>query len=283
MAKQKTIASPVSIEGIGLQTGLRVKINLKSSSADSGIRFIRMDLDRQPVIDTRSISVESHEANKRRTTVKKGSAEVQTTEHLLAAIYGLGLNNISIEVYGEELPGLDGSSKEYVEAIEKAGIAEQETPAGELAVKDEICCSDNGAFLAAFPYNGFKISYFLSYPVKSIKDQFLSLELSPDNFKNEIAPARTFCMKKEALLLKALGLGKGADYKNTLIMGKRGPYKNILRFSDEPVRHKILDLIGDLSLAGAPLKAHIVAVKSGHRLNMEMVKKLKCQNTNTAK
>ncbi|MDP2929071.1 MAG: UDP-3-O-acyl-N-acetylglucosamine deacetylase, partial [Candidatus Omnitrophota bacterium] len=136
-------------------------------------------------------------------------------------------------------------------------------------------CADEGAFLSVFPHKTLCISYFLSYPVPSIGDQFLSLEISEEVFRREIAPARTFCMKKEALFLLALGYGKGADHKNTLIMDKSGPVKNKLRFSDEHVRHKILDLMGDLSLIGMPLTGHVVAVKSGHKLNMELVKKLR--------
>jgi UDP-3-O-[3-hydroxymyristoyl] N-acetylglucosamine deacetylase/3-hydroxyacyl-[acyl-carrier-protein] dehydratase len=207
--------------------------------------------------------------------LKKGPAEVHTTEHLLSALYALGVNNAEVEVHGQELPGLDGSAKEYAEAIERAGIIEQDTPVKELLIDKEVGVTRNDAFLTAFPYKDFRISYFLSYPVKSIGEQFLSIDISAETFKKEIAPARTFCMAREAFLLKLFGFGKGANNKNTLVMGKAGPIGNNLRFPDEPVRHKILDLIGDLSLTGMPIKAHIVAVKSGHSLNLELVNKLK--------
>lgn len=274
MIKQRTIERPVTVEGIGLQTGSKTKIILRSAPANSGINFIRVDLPNKPLINIQSISFDDYNLKKRRTILKAGPVEIQTTEHILAALFGLSIHNIIIEINGEELPGLDGSAKEYVEAIERAGIVEQDAPVKELIVKKAVWCADQGAFLAAFPYNGFRISYFLSYPATGIGDQFLNLEISPDIFKQEIAPARTFCISKEAILLKALGFGRGANFKNTLIMGKKGPVNNELRFSDEPVRHKILDLIGDLSLISMPFKAHIVAVKSGHGLNIELVKRL---------
>lgn len=274
MIRQKTIERPVVVEGKGLQTGSKVKATFKSSPADSGINFIRVDLPNKPLISVRLLSLESSLGKKRRTTLGIAPAQVQTTEHLLAAVSGLGISNLVVETDGSEMPGLDGSAKEYVEALERSGIIEQDAVLRPITVANPVWCSNNGAFLAALPYDGFRVSYFLSYP-QAIGEQFLSLEISRDTFKSEIAPARTFCLKKEALLLKVLGFGRGADNKNTLIMGKGGPVGNILRFPDEPVRHKILDLVGDLALAGAPLNAHIIAVKSGHSLNLELVKKLK--------
>lgn len=275
MTKQKTIKGPVIIEGIGLQTGSRTKLVLNSAPADSGINFLRADLPGKPAIKLQSLSLGKSNPGRRRTVLSSGPVEIHTTEHLLSALYALGINNVNIELYGKELPGLDGSAKEYVEAIERSGIIEQAAAVKELIINSEVGCMQKDAFLTAFPYNGFRISYFLSYPVKSIGEQFLSIDLSPEVYKEKIAPARTFCMAKEAFILKMLGFGKGANNNNTLIMGKTGPVGNRLRFSDEPVRHKILDLIGDLSLVGVHLKAHIVGVKSGHQLNLELVKKLK--------
>lgn len=275
MIRQKTIRDPVVIEGTGLQTGSYTKLVLKGAPADSGINFIRMDLPDKPLINIQSLSFDNFSFRRRRTALKKGRVEIQTTEHLLSAIYGSGINNITIEISGAELPALDGSAKEYLEAIARAAIIEQDAPVKELIVEKEAWCARNDAFLAAFPHDGFRVSYFLSYPVKSIGEQFLTLDITEDIFKREIAPARTFCMSREALFLKITGFGRGADFKNTLIMGENGPVRNILRFPDEPARHKILDLIGDLSLIGAPIRAHIIAVKSGHSLNLELVKKIR--------
>jgi UDP-3-O-acyl N-acetylglucosamine deacetylase len=273
--RQRTIKDPVVIEGRGLQTGSRTKLTLKGSPANSGINFIRTDLPDTPVINIRSLSFDDGAFKRRRTVISMGPAEIQTTEHLLAALSGLGINNIVVEIDGRELPGLDGSAKDYVAVLDRADIVEQEALLQKLAIERPVWCGNRDSFLAVFPHSGLRISYFLSYPESGIGDQFLSLDISEEVFRREIAPARTFCMKKEALLLRALGFGRGADHTNTLIMSKRGPLKNELRFPDEHVRHKILDLMGDLSLTGMPLEGHVVAVKSGHSLNMELVKKLR--------
>jgi UDP-3-O-acyl N-acetylglucosamine deacetylase len=275
MIQQKTIKDPVAIEGVGLQTGSKTKLIFKGSPANSGINFVRTDLPDRPVIDIKSLSFDELALKRRRTVIGSGQAEIQTTEHLLAALSGLGISNIVVEIDGRELPGLDGSAKDYVDVLDHADIIEQDALSQKLVVERPVWCGKKDSFLAVFPYSGMRISYFLSYPEPSIGDQFLSLEIDEDVFRREIAPARTFCMKKEAALLLALGFGKGADHNNTLIMGKTGPFKNALRFPDEHVRHKILDLMGDLSLVGMPLEGHVVAVKSGHSLNMELVKKLK--------
>jgi UDP-3-O-[3-hydroxymyristoyl] N-acetylglucosamine deacetylase/3-hydroxyacyl-[acyl-carrier-protein] dehydratase len=273
--RQKTIKNPVTIEGRGLQTGVKTKLVFKGSPADSGINFIRADLSGKPVINIQSLSFNAATLKKRRTIISNGPAQIQTTEHLLAAISGLGISNIVIEMNGWELPGLDGSAKDYVAALDRADIIEQDASLRSLVVERPVWCGGADSFLAIFPHEGFRISYFLSYPEPSIGDQFLSLEISEDVFRREIAPARTFCMQREALALLALGFGRGADHNNTLIMGKKGPFRNKLRFPDEHVRHKILDLMGDLGLVGMPLQGHVMAVKSGHTLNIELVSKLK--------
>ena len=274
--RQRTIKDPVTVEGIGLQTGFRTKLIIKGAPANSGINFVRVDLHNKPFLNIKSSSFDSAAQKRRRTAIGSSEqCEIETTEHLLAALSGLRLSNVIIEADGPEVPGLDGSAKDYVDLLDRAGIVEQDAPVQNLIIEKPVWCAGPNAFLSVFPHGVPRISYFLSYPVPSIGDQFLSLEISEEVFRREIAPARTFCMKKEALFLLVSGYGKGADYKNTLIMGKSGPFKNSLRFSDEHVRHKILDLIGDLSLIGMPLVGHIVAIRSGHKLNMELVKKLK--------
>ena len=275
MIRQRTIKDPVSIEGRGLQTGTRTKLTFKGSPADSGINFVRVDLPGRPLINIQSLSFDELALKRRRTVIGLGKVEIQTTEHLRAALSGLGISNIVVEMNGRELPGLDGSAKDYVAVLDRADIIEQDAPAQKLMIDTPVWCGKRDSFLAVFPHSGLRISYFLSYPEPSIGDQFLSFDISEEVFRREIAPARTFCMKREALLLLALGYGRGADHTNTLIMGKAGPFKNDLRFPDEHVRHKMLDLMGDLSLAGMPLEGHVVAVKSGHSLNMELVKKLR--------
>jgi len=276
MIRQRTIKDSVTIEGAGLQTGSKTKLVIKGAPADSGINFVRVDLPNKPLLNIKSLSFERFAQKQRQTTIGSGQeGEIRTTEHLLAALSALGISNVIIETDGLELPGLDGSAKDYVDLMDRADIIEQDAPVRNLIIEKPVWCAGKDAFLSVFPYNALRISYFLSYSVPSIGEQFLSVEISEEVFRREIAPARTFCMKKEALLLLALGYGKGASCKNTLVMDRFGPFKNSLRFSDEHVRHKILDLIGDLSLIGMPLQGHVVAVKSGHKLNMELVKKLR--------
>lgn len=277
MIRQRTIKNPVAVEGAGLQTGKKVTLTLKGSPANSGINFIRVDLPNKPLLNIQSAMPDSlkEQGLERRTTLGTGPLQIQTTEHFLAALSGLSIDNIVAETDNEELPGLDGSAKDFVDAIKKAGIVEQDAPKKRLKIDEAIWCKGDDSFLAAFPDEDFKISYTLYYKNASLGTQFFSIALNDKNFELEIAPARTFCLEEEALQLLKMGLGKGANYENTLVIGKDGPIKNMFRFSDEPVRHKILDLIGDLQVLGVPIQGHIVAIKSGHKLNMELVRRLK--------
>ena len=276
MIKQRTIKSRVVIEGTGLQTGKKSTLILKSAPINSGINFIRTDLPNKPLLNIQSLDLGNPNKDlERRTTLGMGPIQIQTTEHLLAAFAGLSIDNIIAELDDVELPGLDGSAGGFVEALMKAGIEEQPAAKKFLELTEPVWCGDGGSFLAAFPGDDFKISYTMSYKDASLGTQFLSLSVNEKNFKEEIAPARTFCLEAEAAELLRRGLGKGANYENTLVMGKEGPIKNSLRFADEPVRHKILDLIGDISLVGMSVKCSLVAIKSGHKLNMELAKKLK--------
>ena len=275
MKRQRTIKNSVQIEGIGLQTGKNVRVTLKSAPANSGINFIRTDLANKPLLNLQSMALSGSGLNQRRTTLGIGPFEIQTTEHLLAALSGLSIDNIVVEIDNIELPGLDGSARCFVEALKKAAPVEQDWAKKVLKIDEPIWLTDKDSLLAAFPDEGFKVSYTLSYDRPSIGTQFFSMAIDEEKFVKEIAPARTFCLEEEALELLKRGLGKGANYENTLVMGKDGPINNALRFSEEPVRHKILDLIGDLYILGMPIQGHIVAIKSGHRMNMELVKKLK--------
>ncbi|MBI5144233.1 MAG: UDP-3-O-[3-hydroxymyristoyl] N-acetylglucosamine deacetylase, partial [Candidatus Omnitrophica bacterium] len=255
-------------------TGRKVRLKLKGSPANSGINFIRVDLPNKPLLNIQSIDF-GNVNKERRTTLGLGPMEIQTTEHLLAALSGLSIDNIIIETDNIELPGLDGSAKSYVEALKKAGIIDQDAPKKILNIDKPVWCKDKDSLLAIFPDDNFSISYALSYENPNLGAQFFSVILDERNFEEKIAPARTFCLEEDALELLKRGLGKGANYENTLVIGKSGPIKNTLRFTNEPVRHKILDLIGDLYILGMPIKGRVVAIKSGHKLNMELVKQLK--------
>jgi len=275
MIRQKTIKNTVGIEGKGLQTGGKARLVLKDSPANSGINFVRTDLPGRPVLNTASIDLSSAGKAERRTTLGSSAFEIHTTEHFLSALAGLSIDNITAEMDGPELPGLDGSAKEFVALLKKAGTTEQDAPKKAIEIKEPLWCAGDGSMLAVFPNEALRISYTLSYDDPAIGTQFFDVTIDEAVFEREVAPARTFCRKSEALMLLASGLGKGASYKNTLIMGRRGPFGNRLRFPNEPARHKVLDLIGDLCLTGAAVKGHVVAIKSGHRLNLELVRRLR--------
>lgn len=275
MTSQRTIIDQVVLKGVGLQTGRPVSMILKTAPVDSGINFIRTDLPNRPLLNINSVPLDIAGSTERRTALAIGPMQIQTIEHFMAALSGLSIDNISIELDSDELPGMDGSAKDFAAAIKKAGIVEQAGQRRSLEIKEPVWCREGDSLVAAFPGDNFKISYTLSYPSPAIGTQYLSVALTEKVFESEIAPARTFCLEEEAVALIKRGLGKGANYDNTLVMGGSGPVKTALRFPDEPVRHKVLDLIGDLYLLGMPVRGHIVAIKSGHKLNMELVKKLK--------
>lgn len=272
---QRTIERAVAMEGVGIHTGKKVSLNLRPSPANSGINFIRVDLPNKPLLNIQSLDLKGHDPKSRRTAIGSGNVEINTVEHLMSALNAFGIDNIVIEVDNIEIPAMDGSARDFVIALKKAGIREERAPRKILAPEAPVWVEGKDAFLAIFPSEEFRISYTLSYARPRRLEGFYSILVNERNFEKEIAPARTFCFEEEALLLLKLGFGKGANYGNTLVIGRDGPVKNKFRFADEPVRHKILDLVGDIYLAGRRVRGHVVAIKSGHRMNMELVKKLK--------
>ena len=281
MSKQKTVAKEISFSGIGLHTGSQSRVTLKPAESDTGIIFVRKDLPDFPRIKACVENMVPAEKLPRRTSVEKGQACVQTVEHLMAALSGLGVDNLYVEVDSNELPGLDGSSRSFVDLISQAGIKELAKEQEAFTLKEPITIEEGGASIVIEPADEFKISYTLDYAKSLPKTEFIGLTITPESFKKEIAPARTFCLESESAELKRQGLGLGANYENTLVLDKAGRViKNKVRFSDEAVRHKVLDLMGDLFFLGAPLKAHIKASKSGHSLNLRLVKKLAEQRKN---
>ncbi|PIQ86018.1 MAG: 3-hydroxyacyl-[acyl-carrier-protein] dehydratase FabZ [Candidatus Omnitrophica bacterium CG11_big_fil_rev_8_21_14_0_20_43_6] len=273
MEKQKTIANQVSLSGVGIHTGNKVGITFKPAADSSGIAFIRTDLPGAPRIQA---NVASFLATKfsRRSSIGNNDTEVQTIEHLMAALSCLGIDNIDVEIDNNELPGLDGSAIKFVEALEKAGIVQQEQERYIHIIKESISIEDETSSITIVPAQELKVSYTLNYDHPLLEAQFLEINVNAESFKTEIAPARTFCLESEASDLQSQGLGLGANYDNTLVVGKTGVIKNKLRFKDEFVRHKILDLIGDLGLAGCPIRGHVIALKSGHSLNLKIAQKI---------
>lgn len=272
--RQKTIAKELSLSGTGLHTANKVSITFKPAEVDSGINFVRTDLAGKFAVTASLENLLPQTASLRRTSIGKDGTEIQTVEHLMAALSGLRIDNLRVEMDNNEVPGLDGSSDSFVQTLSKAGIKEQDKERKYYVLREPVFVEEEGTSIVALPYNGLKISYFLSYPHPLLKAQFLEVNLQDSEiFKNELASARTFCLESEARDLQHQGLGHGASYENTLVVGESGVLKNKLRYADEFVRHKILDLLGDLYILG-PLKAHIIALKSGHSLNLKLVKKI---------
>ncbi|MCA9408293.1 MAG: UDP-3-O-[3-hydroxymyristoyl] N-acetylglucosamine deacetylase [Candidatus Omnitrophica bacterium] len=271
---QKTIEKEFVLSGVGLHTGDKVNIRCKPAELDSGINFIRVDLNHKPQIKANPENIIFNEPLPRCTTIGKDDGVIHTVEHFMSALFGLGITNIMVEIDGRELPGLDGSGKEYVEALKKAGVKEQDGAVYPFELIEPIGVENNGSSIYMFPAKELKISYTLDYNHSFLKSQFFSSVIDSEVYQKQIAPCRTFCLESEANELKSKGLGKGANFSNTLVITENGVKENQMRFDDEFVRHKVLDFIGDLYLLGVPIRGHVFAVKSGHVLNIQLLKKI---------
>ncbi len=270
MRLQRTLKQEVTFEGIGLHTGRHSKVCLKPAPRDTGILFIRTDKNSAIKASIGSVTDTAFA-----TTLGYNGAKIRTVEHILAAFAGLGIDNAYVEVTGSEIPILDGSSIELTSLILKSGIAKQSKKRPFIRIKTPIVLTDGHAEIAAFPYDGRRITYRIHFNHHLLGEQKMSMELTEENFAMEIAPARTFGFLKDVEYLKANGFARGGSFENAIILGENGVLNSSgLRFKDEFVRHKILDLIGDLSLLGFPIYGHIVANKSGHTTNLKFLKKL---------
>lgn len=282
MTVQRTIAREATLEGVGLHSGEAVQVVFKPAPPDTGMVFVRTDLPGRP-------SLTAHPdrlcQRMRRTAMADGPVEVHTTEHFLAAAAGLGIDNLIIELDAVELPGLDGSAIGFVRCLRAAGIVEQGVARRTFTLDEPVAVSSGSASIIALPYRaGLRITYSLDDHGGAFgRTQMVEVELTEETFAAEIAPARTFCLAQEVEALRAMGLGKGATYDNTCVFDGDRVINNELRFPDEPARHKVLDLIGDLAMAACRINAHIVAVRSGHRENMALVKELNKRITDARK
>ena len=262
------------MQGPGLFSGKACRLRFRPAAADSGIMFVRTDVG-APIQIAGNVASVTKRA--RRTSLSNGTASVETVEHVLAAINGLGIDNITVELTAEETPSTDGSPMPFVEALKQAGIEEQEAARQTHVIEQPVSVSSGKAMLAALPgpTDCLDILYDLDYhEVPSIGRQVLGFRLGKDDFAKEIAPARTFLLESEAREFRARGLGVHLTYKEILVMGPAGPIENELRFDDEHVRHKVCDLVGDLSLLGRPLCGRIVDFRSGHELNHDLIRRL---------
>jgi len=273
MLKQRTIAKEAALKGKGLHTGHTVNVLFKPAQAGDGIRFIRTDLAGRPVMKLGDIDVISGGEGGRYSALQNKDAFIYTVEHFVSALAGFGIDNITIEIDGDEVPGFDGSADQYMKVIKAAGIVELAPDKEYFRIKEPICVSRNGASVMIIPAEDFRISYALEYPHRMLR-QTVTFTITPETYEKELSSCRTFCLKEEADALLAKGLGQGASTANTLVFGPDGVVDNTLRFTDEAARHKVLDCLGDLYLLGMPIKGHVFAFKSGHSLNRELLKKI---------
>jgi UDP-3-O-[3-hydroxymyristoyl] N-acetylglucosamine deacetylase/3-hydroxyacyl-[acyl-carrier-protein] dehydratase len=273
--RQKTISREVSLNGAGLFTGEQSTLTIAPAEANAGITFIREQgeyVARIPAL------VQNVLKRPRHTCLKNGTLHVETVEHCLAALSGLGIDNATIRVAGGtvgELPAMDGSSRPFAQAITEAGITELEPPVLPLVVRKPVQVALGDATLAALPGPADYLELIYNFEAPPpVGRQIFSFRLGDDDFLTQLAPARTFVFEREALEMQSRGLGTHLTAKDILVVSPTGPIDNEFRFADECVRHKVLDLIGDLYLAGRPIRGRIVAHKSGHELNHLLVKKL---------
>jgi UDP-3-O-[3-hydroxymyristoyl] N-acetylglucosamine deacetylase len=268
---QRTLKSSIYCTGIGLHSGKTVNMKLSPASAGTGVVFIRTDMDNAEIL----AKAENTAATSYATTLSRNGASVRTVEHLLAAFAGLSIDNARVEIDADEVPIMDGSALPFIRLIAEAGIQTLDMLQPMLKVIKPIFVREGNKQLAIWPSETPSISYFIDFNHPMLKEQSLHYQPSEETFLREVSNARTFGFLSDVKTLQANGLAKGASLDNAVALGEDSVLnKDGLRYQDEFVRHKILDLIGDLSLAGMPIIGHIVAHKSGHGLNAQMVEKL---------
>lgn len=270
--KERTLAAETEVRGVSFLSSLDVNVRFRPAPPGTGRVFVRTDLPGQPEIPAHIRHVIPRQ---RRTSIQQGEATVEMVEHILAALAGLHIDNCRIEIDGPETPGLDGSSLGFVEAIERAGDVEQARTKDVLAITTPVAVREGASTVSAHPgaAEELLLSYSLDYgPHTPIGKQSQFVAITPTAFRSELAASRTFLLAAEADALRSAGIGRKATEKDLLIFGPDGPLNNPLRFPDECVRHKILDMVGDLALAGKDLIGHVVAHRSGHTLNAELVR-----------
>ncbi|MDI6450050.1 UDP-3-O-acyl-N-acetylglucosamine deacetylase [Anaerobaca lacustris] len=274
MKLQTTIKGEGKLAGRGLFGGEEARVTFRPAPEDAGVVFIRTDVPgtvRIPAV------VPNVAERSRRTSIKKGEVSIETVEHCMAAIRALEIDNLIVEVDGPELPAMDCSSADYFHALKEAQTVEQKNPRREFVIKKPLTISAGDATIYALPYSdtGFNITYDLDYSGHSgIGRQIFSYRLTPESFETTMAPARTFLLEVEARQFQARGIGTHIGPRDILVIDSDGPIKNAYRFPNECVRHKIVDLIGDLALVGRPIVGRVVAYKSGHSLNQQLARKL---------
>jgi UDP-3-O-[3-hydroxymyristoyl] N-acetylglucosamine deacetylase len=262
----------VGCTGIGLHTGEKVKINLRPAPADSGIKFIRTDLKGRPEVEVRFDNVFDTTLA---TTIGTNGCKVSTIEHLMAAFFGLGIDNAVVELDGPEVPIMDGSAAPFVFLIKSGDVREQKSPKQFIVIKKPFKVDDGNRSVCIYPSKELKITYMIDFQHPLLRNQEYELNFSGRDFVREISTARTFGFMKDVETLKKNGFARGGSLDNAVVIDDfRIINEDGLRFDDEFVRHKILDFIGDISIVGSPIIGHFVVKKSGHFLNQHMLRKL---------
>ena len=272
MAKQTTIEKEFSIEGVGLHTGNKSKMVFKPAEKNTGIHFIRVDLPNKPDIKADWNSLSTGVAI-RGTTIQSGDVQIHTIEHILSACFALEVDNLIIERDNNEPPIMDGSAKVIAQKIMESGIKELDADKDFYTLKEPVTFISGNTKIVAYPSDNLEIDCTIGYDHPFLSNQQAKFEITRESYLNDIAPARTFCFDFEIEALQSNGLARGGSLDNAIVIGPSGIYnKEPLRFDNEFVRHKILDLIGDISLAGKPIKAKLVAEKPGHKSNVSFIK-----------
>ena len=271
---QQTIGEPAEVQGIGYVTGKHVRLRFRPAPASTGIVFVRTDLGTQACIPA---CVENVTGTNRRTTLGKAPVHVSLVEHVLAALSGLRIDNCFVELDAPEPPGLDGSADAFVNALQHAGtvMLSERRPIWTVTEPETFVMNDATITLHPLDVPELRVSYLLDYGLdSSIQWQMATETITPASFASQVAPSRTFVTEAEALALRNQGLGSRTAVTDLLVFGPKGPINNRLRFGNEPARHKILDIVGDLSLIGCDLRGHVVAYRSGHPHNVGLVRQL---------
>ena len=267
MQKQSTLREETSCVGIGLHSGRKVRLSLKPAAAHRGVVFRRVDQGGVEIPATAAYLSHINHA----TCLAKDGVRIETIEHLLAAFRALGVDNVLVELDGPEVPIMDGSAAPFIYLIHEAGLRKLSSARKFLKLRRPVSVADRGRFVAAYPCDSLRLSYTINFDHPLLKHQEYSTDIDETSFLEEIAPARTFGFLKDVELMRQSGLALGGSLDNAIVLGETGVLNNPLRFADEFVRHKVLDLLGDLVLLGHPLLAHVVALRAGHELHTRLV------------
>jgi UDP-3-O-[3-hydroxymyristoyl] N-acetylglucosamine deacetylase/3-hydroxyacyl-[acyl-carrier-protein] dehydratase len=274
---QKTISSKGKLSGKGLFSGKDVGVVFRPAEVDTGVVFVRTDLSEPIRIPVAPANIAGRD---RRTALKKGAVSVETLEHCLAAVNALGLDNLIVEIDAVELPGFDGSCEEYFKALQRCEIVDQNAEKKQLVITESVCITEGEKSIYALPFSSenLHVTYDMDYTQHTgIGRQVYTCELTTEHFAKNLATARTFVLEAEARQMQAHGVGAHLTPRDILVINSDGPIRNSYRFADECVRHKVVDLLGDIALVGRPIAGRIVAYKSGHSLNQKLVRELSKQ------